>query len=118
MSEKLSFVAFITGGELDILEYANDESNKVTFHTDRACKLNVQKLRRCARKIRQIDPWRPGFSGGSSCSTKNPGGFVMKVPQKSRNPWKVDVREPWLCKAMVIFMGILGDHGSDLRTPR
>lgn len=29
------------GGELDILEYANDESNKVTFHTDRMCKLNV-----------------------------------------------------------------------------
>ena len=46
------------GGELDILEYANDESNKVTFHTDRACKLNVQKLRRCARKIKGIEPWR------------------------------------------------------------
>ena len=48
----------LAGGELDILEYANDESNKVTFHTNRACKLNVQKLRKCARKIKGIDPWR------------------------------------------------------------
>mmetsp|Transcript_24904 Transcript_24904/g.56405 ORF Transcript_24904/g.56405 Transcript_24904/m.56405 type:complete len:481 (+) Transcript_24904:102-1544(+) len=35
------------GGELDILEYANDEKNKVSFHTTKKCFLDTRKLGKC-----------------------------------------------------------------------
>jgi len=38
------------GGELDILEYANDFASKVTFHTDKNCSLNTRKMNECMRK--------------------------------------------------------------------
>lgn len=38
------------GGELDILEYANDEQNKVTFHIDQACTLDSKQVDQCAPK--------------------------------------------------------------------
>jgi len=125
------------GGELDILEYANDESNKVTFHTDRMCKLNValavflrfvsfnlfiqnldaslgghfvcrryffvqsdwntnqvEKLRKCARNIKGIDPkmivncytnytsnqlgcMPPQVRKDGECYAKNPGVIAL-----------------------------------------
>lgn len=36
------------GGELDILEYANDEKNKVTFHIASKCSLDEGQAERCA----------------------------------------------------------------------
>jgi len=35
------------GGELDIMEYANDEVSKVTFHTGQNCMLNGRRLGQC-----------------------------------------------------------------------
>jgi len=35
------------GGELDILEYANDDASKVTFHTNKNCSLHGGTARRC-----------------------------------------------------------------------
>jgi len=44
------------GGELDVLEYANDETAKVTFHTNQNCSLHLEKLRRCTKKMRGVTP--------------------------------------------------------------
>lgn len=37
------------GGELDILEYANDAESKVTFHTNKNCSLAAAKLDSCMK---------------------------------------------------------------------
>eukprot|EP00933_Yihiella_yeosuensis_P058351 TRINITY_DN5878_c0_g1_i1.p1 TRINITY_DN5878_c0_g1~~TRINITY_DN5878_c0_g1_i1.p1 ORF type:complete len:528 (-),score=107.88 TRINITY_DN5878_c0_g1_i1:670-2253(-) len=37
------------GGEFDIMEYANDEVGKITFHTNRNCFLDQRKLGMCMR---------------------------------------------------------------------
>lgn len=42
-----SDVVWPKGGELDILEYANDDSSKVTFHTDKNCSIDQAKFKRC-----------------------------------------------------------------------
>jgi len=50
------------GGELDILEYANDERSKVSFHTGHDCRLDLAKIERCK-------PPGSGRSYGSQCMT-------------------------------------------------
>mmetsp|Transcript_56631 Transcript_56631/g.132048 ORF Transcript_56631/g.132048 Transcript_56631/m.132048 type:complete len:371 (-) Transcript_56631:228-1340(-) len=42
-----SDVRWPRGGELDILEYANDANSKVTFHTDRNCSLSAARMEKC-----------------------------------------------------------------------
>lgn len=37
------------GGELDILEYANDDPSKVTFHTNKNCSLHNKSISKCMR---------------------------------------------------------------------
>mmetsp|Transcript_85164 Transcript_85164/g.150673 ORF Transcript_85164/g.150673 Transcript_85164/m.150673 type:complete len:538 (-) Transcript_85164:99-1712(-) len=44
------------GGELDVLEYANDETAKLTFHTDKNCSINMAKVEQCDSKMRNINP--------------------------------------------------------------
>uniref|UniRef100_A0A7S0FNA9 GH16 domain-containing protein n=1 Tax=Pyrodinium bahamense TaxID=73915 RepID=A0A7S0FNA9_9DINO len=43
------------GGELDILEFANDEGNKVSFHTSQNCSLNRRKLEECMKNREGVD---------------------------------------------------------------
>jgi len=43
------------GGELDILEYANDAGNKVSFHTNQNCSLSRRKLEECMSGRENVD---------------------------------------------------------------
>ncbi|CAE8739491.1 unnamed protein product [Polarella glacialis] len=68
------------GGEFDILEYANDEVSKVTFHTNRNCMLDQHKLGQCM----QGKP--TGGPGPSNCNTdysKNRLGCRPRQVQRS-----------------------------------
>merc|ERR1719329_671784 len=57
--------AWPDGGEMDILEYANDEKNKVTLHTQKNCILDDRKLAHCMRRHNR----RMGGPGPSNCKT-------------------------------------------------
>lgn len=100
------------GGELDILEYANDESNKVTFHTDRACKLNVQKLRRCARKIRQIDPKMI-----VSCYTNYSSNQLGCMPPQVRKDGEWYAKNPGVIALLWDASGITSFHIPEAEIP-
>lgn len=100
------------GGELDILEYANDESNKVAFHTDRACKLNVQKLRRCARKIRQIDPKMI-----VSCYTNYSSNQLGCMPPQVRKDGEWYAKNPGVIALLWDASGITSFHIPEAEIP-
>eukprot|EP00437_Effrenium_voratum_P019692 CAMPEP_0181452500 /NCGR_PEP_ID=MMETSP1110-20121109/29237_1 /TAXON_ID=174948 /ORGANISM="Symbiodinium sp., Strain CCMP421" /LENGTH=441 /DNA_ID=CAMNT_0023576781 /DNA_START=89 /DNA_END=1414 /DNA_ORIENTATION=- len=51
------------GGEFDIMEFANDEASKITFHTDKNCLLDPRKVGSCMRGKRM------GGSGPMNCNT-------------------------------------------------
>jgi len=51
------------GGEFDIMEYANDEASKITFHTNKNCMLDNRKVGYCMRGKRM------GGSGPMNCNT-------------------------------------------------
>lgn len=70
------------GGELDIMEYANDEVSKVTFHTGQNCQLNGRKLGQCFGR------YKNGMKGPgpSNCNTnyfKNLLGCRPRQVQRS-----------------------------------
>ncbi|CAE8651591.1 unnamed protein product, partial [Polarella glacialis] len=75
-----SDVLWPNGGEFDVLEYANDEVSKVTFHTNRNCFLDQGKLGQCMRG-------KPtGGPGPSNCNTdyfKNLLGCRPRQMQRS-----------------------------------
>lgn len=68
------------GGEFDIMEYANDEASKITFHADRNCMLDNRKLGYCMRGKHMGGP------GPSNCNTnywKNLFGCRPRQVQKN-----------------------------------
>eukprot|EP00434_Breviolum_minutum_P002787 symbB.v1.2.002449.t1/scaffold99.1/size346285/5 len=68
------------GGEFDIMEYANDEASKITFHADRNCVLDNRKLGYCMRGKHMGGP------GPSNCNTnywKNLFGCRPRQVQKT-----------------------------------
>lgn len=71
------------GGELDILEYPNQDANKVTFHLDEHCQLDSRKIDQCA-------PHGHGGSGSMDCYTsyfKNAFGCRPKQRQHTGAEW-------------------------------
>ncbi|CAE8605662.1 unnamed protein product, partial [Polarella glacialis] len=68
------------GGEFDILEYANDDVSKVTFHTHRDCMLDQHKVEQCMQG-------KPiGVPGPSNCNTnytENRLGCMPRQVQRS-----------------------------------
>lgn len=68
-----------SGGELDVLEYANDETAKVTFHTDQNCSLNVPKMLECSAQMTGVDP-----DMISSCLTNYSGNALGCMPPQVR----------------------------------
>ena len=67
------------GGELDILEYANDDTNKVSFHTDKRCKLNVDRMLECSKDIKDITKEMI-----ASCYTNYTGNELGCMPPQVR----------------------------------
>ncbi|CAE7542361.1 unnamed protein product [Symbiodinium natans] len=51
------------GGEFDIMEFANDEASKITFHTDKNCMLDPRKVGQCMQGKKM------GGSGPMNCNT-------------------------------------------------
>jgi len=100
------------GGELDILEYANDESNKVTFHTDRMCKLNVEKLRKCARNIKGIDPKMI-----VSCYTNYTSNQLGCMPPQVRKDGEWYAKNPGVIALLWDASGITSFHIPESEIP-
>jgi hypothetical protein len=64
------------GGEFDIMEYANDEPGKITFHTNKNCMLDGAKLAHCMSG-------KPiGGSGPHNCNTNYFQGLLGCRPQQ------------------------------------
>lgn len=58
-----SDVVWPAGGEFDIMEYANDETSKFSFHTDKSCFLDQVKMNSC------IYGRMVGEAGSTNCKT-------------------------------------------------
>lgn len=67
------------GGELDILEYANDEANKVSFHTNKDCYLDQAKLYSCVHGGGVSD------TGPLNCNTNYFANLMGCRPQQRRH---------------------------------
>jgi len=70
------------GGELDIMEYANLEENTISFHTDRHCQLNVDKMRRC------LDHPAAEATRTADCRTNYSDNAMGCVPRQARRTGK------------------------------
>eukprot|EP00435_Cladocopium_sp_Y103_P015490 s1698_g3.t2 len=68
-----------SGGELDVLEFANDETAKVTFHTDQNCSLNVPKMLECSAQMTGVDT-----DMITSCLTNYSGNALGCMPPQVR----------------------------------
>ncbi|CAK9018806.1 unnamed protein product [Durusdinium trenchii] len=107
-----SDVGWPKGGELDILEYANDEANKVTFHTDRHCKLNVEKLKKCARNIQGIDP-----NMLVNCYTNYSMNLIGCMPPQVRKDGEWFAKNPGVIALLWDASGITSFHIPESEIP-
>ncbi|CAJ1426365.1 unnamed protein product [Effrenium voratum] len=100
-----SDVSWPKGGELDILEYANDEENKVTFHTDQKCKMNITKLKKCSKNIKNIDPKMI-----LSCYTNYSGNELGCMPPQVRKDGEWFAKNPGVIALLWDASGITSFH--------
>mmetsp|Transcript_93218 Transcript_93218/g.272873 ORF Transcript_93218/g.272873 Transcript_93218/m.272873 type:complete len:464 (-) Transcript_93218:69-1460(-) len=70
-----SDVVWPNGGELDVLEYANNEDSKVSFHLGSRCVLDTQRINQCA-------PRGSGAPGSSDCYTSYFKNFFGCIPRQ------------------------------------
>ena len=100
------------GGELDILEYANDETNKVTFHTDKRCNLNVKKMLQCSQDIKDIDPKMI-----VSCYTNYSGNELGCLPPQVRKTGEWYSKNPGVLALLWDASGISYFHIPESEIP-
>eukprot|EP00440_Ansanella_granifera_P009978 gb/GFBE01010820.1/.p1 GENE.gb/GFBE01010820.1/~~gb/GFBE01010820.1/.p1 ORF type:complete len:521 (+),score=77.56 gb/GFBE01010820.1/:1-1563(+) len=76
------------GGEMDILEYANDEAARVSFHTDRNCHLNAKKMDACMNK-EGVTP-----AEATNCNTNYPANLMGCIPRQVKRTGKWYAENP------------------------
>eukprot|EP00930_Biecheleria_cincta_P061961 TRINITY_DN47490_c0_g1_i1.p1 TRINITY_DN47490_c0_g1~~TRINITY_DN47490_c0_g1_i1.p1 ORF type:complete len:449 (-),score=61.73 TRINITY_DN47490_c0_g1_i1:68-1333(-) len=102
------------GGELDILEYANDEANKVTFHTSKNCFLSRRKLWLC---MRSRPGRRLGDSGPVNCNTNYFKNLLGCRPRQMRHTGQWYAENPGIVAALWDANGISAYHIPEAEIP-
>lgn len=93
------------GGELDVLEYANDQTAKVTFHTDFNCSLEVNKMKTCAREMIDVDDEMI-----PSCFTNYSGNELGCLPNQVRKTGEWYSKNPGVLAVLWDASGIIVYH--------
>lgn len=100
------------GGELDILEYANYDTAKVTFHTDKNCSMNVKKLMECTKKMQDVNPTMT-----ASCYTNYSGNELGCLPPQVRKTGEWFSRNPGAVALVWDASGITSFHIPEAEIP-
>ncbi|CAJ1393576.1 unnamed protein product [Effrenium voratum] len=100
------------GGELDVLEFANDQTAKVTFHTDQNCSLNVPKMLDCVKEMSDItDEMIP------SCLTNYSGNALGCLPPQVRKDGEWYSKNPGVLVTVWDASGITTFHIPEAEIP-
>ncbi|CAK9092659.1 Probable glycosidase C21B10.07 [Durusdinium trenchii] len=94
-----------SGGELDVLEFANDETAKVTFHTDQNCSLNVPKMMSCASQLVGAS-----MDTDVSCLTNYSGNALGCMPPQLRRTGEWYSKNPGVLVTVWDASGITTFH--------
>jgi len=99
------------GGEFDIMEYANDEASKITFHADRNCMLDGRKLGQCMAGKHMGGP------GPMNCKTNYWKNQLGCRPQQVQRPGDWYAKNPGVIAAAWDDEGITVYHIPKNRIP-
>eukprot|EP00441_Pelagodinium_beii_P045766 CAMPEP_0197623200 /NCGR_PEP_ID=MMETSP1338-20131121/3252_1 /TAXON_ID=43686 ORGANISM="Pelagodinium beii, Strain RCC1491" /NCGR_SAMPLE_ID=MMETSP1338 /ASSEMBLY_ACC=CAM_ASM_000754 /LENGTH=657 /DNA_ID=CAMNT_0043193095 /DNA_START=6 /DNA_END=1979 /DNA_ORIENTATION=- len=100
------------GGELDIMEYANYDTAKMTFHTDKNCSMNTAKLKQCAKTMTDIDPTMI-----ASCYTNYSGNQLGCMPPQVRKDGEWFSKNPGAIALLWDASGITSFHIPEKEIP-
>ncbi|CAK9046711.1 Probable glycosidase C21B10.07 [Durusdinium trenchii] len=99
------------GGEFDIMEYANDEASKITFHAERNCFLDNRKLENCMRGKHMGGP------GPSNCNTNYWKNLLGCRPRQIQRTGSWYAKNPGVIAAAWDNDGITVYHIPEHRIP-
>eukprot|EP00931_Biecheleriopsis_adriatica_P109696 TRINITY_DN8395_c0_g1_i1.p1 TRINITY_DN8395_c0_g1~~TRINITY_DN8395_c0_g1_i1.p1 ORF type:complete len:673 (-),score=121.42 TRINITY_DN8395_c0_g1_i1:3-2021(-) len=107
-----SDVGWPRGGELDILEYANDDTAKMTFHTNKNCSMNLQKLQECSKSMHDVNPKMI-----LSCYTNYSGNQLGCMPPQVRKTGEWFSKNPGAIALVWDASGITSFHIPESEIP-
>jgi len=100
------------GGELDIMEYANYDTAKVTFHTDKKCNMSEKKLKACTKTMSDVDD-----SQVLSCYTNYSGNELGCMPPQVRKNGEWFSKNPGAIALVWDANGIISFHIPEAEIP-
>jgi len=100
------------GGELDVLEYANDETAKLTFHTDKNCSINMAKVEQCDKKMSNVD-----HTNISSCYTNYTANKNGCMPPQVRKNGEWFAKNPGVVALLWDASGVSSYHIPEAEIP-
>eukprot|EP00933_Yihiella_yeosuensis_P041890 TRINITY_DN3630_c0_g1_i2.p1 TRINITY_DN3630_c0_g1~~TRINITY_DN3630_c0_g1_i2.p1 ORF type:complete len:584 (-),score=60.89 TRINITY_DN3630_c0_g1_i2:277-2028(-) len=110
-----SDVVWPDGGELDILEYANDDESKVTFHTNKNCSIDQAQFNRC-----MSGNFRAGTMDDTtvtSCLTNYTGNLLGCKPKQIRRTGKWFSENPGVIATLWDASGVSVYHIPEAEIP-